>query len=114
MAPSANLVVLAVLLVLNGANCAPAFSNIYLTAQRVAVPGAVTESYAWLSAGTMVGAAIGSALAGVAINEHGAGGGFAVAAFGTLLALLSIALGHRVLTAASEPAEVRGAVAVGS
>jgi len=62
----------------------------------------------------MVGAAIGSALAGVAINEHGAGGGFAVAAFGTLLALLSIALGHRVLTAASEPAEVRGAVAVGS
>jgi len=113
MAPSANLVVLAALLVLNGANCAPAFSNIYLTAQRVAVPGAVTESYAWLSAGTMVGAAIGSALAGVAINEHGAGGGFAVAAFGTLLALLSIVLGHRVLTAASEPVEVRGAVAVG-
>lgn len=98
MAPSSNLFALAVLLMLNGANCAPAFSNIYLTAQRVAVPGAVTESYAWLSAGTMVGAAIGSALAGVAINAHGAGGGFTVAALGTALALASVVASRHVLS----------------
>jgi hypothetical protein len=98
MAPSSNLFALALLLMLNGANCAPAFSNIYLTAQRVAVPGAVTESYAWLSAGTMVGAAIGSALAGVAINTHGAGGGFTVAALGTALALASVVASRHVLS----------------
>jgi len=98
MAPSSNLFALAVLLMLNGANCAPAFSNIYLTAQRVAVPGAVTESYAWLSAGTMVGAALGSALAGVAINGHGAGGGFTVAAFGTAAALAAVVASRHVLS----------------
>jgi len=98
MAPSSNLFALAVLLMLNGANCAPAFSNIYLTAQRVAVPGAVTESYAWLSAGTMVGAALGSALAGVAINAHGAGGGFTVAALGTAVALGSVVASRHVLS----------------
>jgi predicted MFS family arabinose efflux permease len=97
MAPSANLFALAALLMLNGANCAPAFSNIYLTAQRVAVPGAVTESYAWLSAGTMVGAAIGSALAGVAINQHGAGGGFTVATIGTVVALGSVVASRHIL-----------------
>ncbi len=86
------------LLILNGANCAPAFSNIYLTAQRVAVPGAVTESYAWLSAGTMVGAAAGSALAGVAISEHGAGGGFTVAAIGTVVALGSVVASRHILS----------------
>ena len=97
MAPSANLFALAALLMLNGANCAPAFSNIYLTAQRVAVPGAVTESYAWLSAGTMVGAAIGSALAGVAINQHGAGGGFTVATIGAVVALGSVVASRHIL-----------------
>lgn len=104
MVTTGNVLVLAVLLMLNGANCAPAFSNIYLTAQRVAVPGAVTESYAWLSAGTMVGAALGSALAGVAINQHGAGGGFAVATLGTVLALGSVALSQHVLSDDAAPA----------
>ena len=115
MAPSAdlsNLFALAVLLMLNGANCAPAFSNIYLTAQRVAVPGAVTESYAWLSAGTMVGAAIGSALAGVAINQHGAGGGFVVATIGTAVALASVVASRHVLSDDAAPS--RRLVATGS
>ncbi|HET9187232.1 MAG TPA: MFS transporter [Acidothermaceae bacterium] len=112
MAPSANLFVLALLLMLNGANCAPAFSNIYLTAQRVAVPGAVTESYAWLSAGTMVGAALGSALAGVAINQHGAGGGFAIATIGTVVALGSVVASRHVLSDDAAPA--RRLVATGS
>lgn len=112
MAPSANLFLLAVLLMLNGANCAPAFSNIYLTAQRVAVPGAVTESYAWLSAGTMVGAAIGSALAGVAITQHGAGGGFTIATIGTVVALASVVASRHVLS--DDAALPRRLVATGS
>jgi predicted MFS family arabinose efflux permease len=112
MTISANLAVLAVLLTLNGVNCAPAFSNIYLTAQRVAVPGATTESYAWIGAGTMVGAAVGSALAGLAINRYGATGGFGVATAGTALALAAVVAARRVLADHAPVHELR-AVTVG-
>lgn len=102
-AASAQLLILGVVMLLSGMCCAPAFSGVYSTAQRVALPGVVTESYAWLATGSMVGVSIGSALGGTAITRHGAAAGYAVATIGAALGLLTVAVGRRALRSGAEP-----------
>lgn len=97
LTPVHHLVVIGAVMVVAGANCAPALSGIYSTAQSVALPGVVTESYAWLSVGTLLGAAVGAATAGALITAHGAGIGFAFAGLCVMLAALVVGAGRHTL-----------------
>jgi hypothetical protein len=97
LTPVHNLIVIGAVMVVAGANCAPALSGIYSAAQSVALPGVVTESYAWLSVGTLLGAAVGSATAGALITSRGAGVGFAFAGICVMLAALVVGVGRHTL-----------------
>jgi hypothetical protein len=112
LVPEHNLIVIGVLVFASGAGGAPALASIYRTAQQVALPGVVTESYAWLSVGTLLGSAVGAAAAGQLITLHGAGGGFAFGAGSVAAAAGVVASGRRLLQAPAPqfpvPAAVRG------
>ncbi len=112
LAPQHNLVVIGAIVALSGAGGAPALSAIYRTAQHVALPGVGTESYAWLSVGTLVGSAVGAAAAGSVITAHGPGAGFMLAAAGIATAALAVGLGRHALRAPVVE-NTRAAVAVG-
>jgi hypothetical protein len=113
LAPQHNLIVIGVIVALSGAGTAPALSSIYRAAQHLALVGVVTESYAWLSVGTLFGAAVGSATAGQVITTHGAGAGFLLAAAGIAAAAATVALGRHALGRSSaSPARRPAAVAV--
>ncbi len=99
LTPVHQLVVIGIVMAVSGVNCAPALSGIYHSAQQVALPGVVTESYAWIGVGTLTGSAAGTAAAGVLITQHGAGAGFALAASAVAVGALVVALGRRALTA---------------
>lgn len=92
-----NLIAIAVVLAATGGGGAPSLASIYLTAQQAALPGVVTESYAWVSVGTLVGGAAGAAAAGQLITTYHAGAGFLLGAGGIAAAALTIALGRRYL-----------------
>jgi hypothetical protein len=113
LAPQHNLIVIGAIVALSGAGGAPALSAIYRTAQHVALPGVVTESYAWLSVGTLVGTAVGAAAAGNVITAHGAGAGFVLAAAGIATAGLAVGLGRHALDAPVVENTMAAAVAVG-
>lgn len=97
LAPQRNLIVVTAILAVSGLGGAPALSGIYRTAQHVALSGVVTESYAWLGVGTLVGSAVGAAVAGQVITTRGPGDGFLVAAAAIALAAVVIGLGRRAL-----------------
>src|SRR5450631_360932 len=101
LAPQRNLIVVAAILAVSGVGGAPSLSAIYRTAQQVALPGVVTESYAWLGVGTLVGSAAGAAIAGQLITTRGPADGFLFAAAAIALAAIVIGVGRRAL---AEPA----------
>jgi predicted MFS family arabinose efflux permease len=101
LAPQRNLIVVAAILAVSGLGGAPALSAIYRTAQQVALPGVVTESYAWLGVGTLVGSAAGAAIAGQLITTRGPADGFLFASAAIVLAAIVIGVGRRAL---AEPA----------
>jgi MFS family permease len=113
LAPQHNLIVIGAIVALSGAGGAPALSAIYRTAQQVALPGVVTESYAWLNVGTLVGTAVGAAAAGNVITAHGPGAGFLLAAAGIATAALAVGLGRHALRAPVVENTRAAAVAVG-
>ena len=92
-----NLIVIGALVAFSGAGGAPALAAVYRTVQHIAHAGVVTESYAWLSVGTMFGSACGAAIAGQLITTHGTGAGFVLGAGSIAGAALVVALGHRSL-----------------
>jgi MFS family permease len=77
----------------SGFGFAPALAALYLMVSSGVEEHAATETFGWLNTGALAGAAIGTALGGVASDAHGATGAYAVA---TLLAVLA-ALGPPVL-----------------
>jgi predicted MFS family arabinose efflux permease len=91
-------------LVLAGSFIAPAFATLYGMVPRLARAGTLTESYTWLTTGISVGAAAGSALAGVLVEAESSRFGLAVAAALVGLGALSLAGGRNRL-------EWRGSVA---
>lgn len=100
-----NLIVIGALIAVSGAGGAPALASIYRTVQHIARAGVVTESYAWLSVGTLFGSAFGAAIAGQLITTHGAGAGFVLGAGSIAGAAMVVALGRRALAPEdSEPA----------
>ena len=103
LTPVHQLLVIGIVMVVSGVNCAPALSGIYHSAQAIALPGVVTESYAWISVGTLAGSTVGTSAAGVLITHNGAGAGFAFAAVAVAVSAIVMLAGRRTLGAAAHP-----------
>ncbi len=95
--PLSNLYALGIVLFIGGANYAPCFACINIVTRRSALPGAVTESYAWIGTGALTGASLGSASGGFAVSHHGFGTGYLVATTAMAVALVVILVFRRSL-----------------
>jgi predicted MFS family arabinose efflux permease len=93
--PVTNLVLLGALLFVGGLNYAPCFSCINQVVQRIALPGAATESFAWITSGALMGAALGEAAGGFAITHRSTHAGYGVATAALLLACIVVLIGRR-------------------
>ncbi|HEY9370684.1 MFS transporter [Streptomyces sp.] len=82
-----------------GVFLAPALACGFIVVDRHAPRGTVTEAFSWLVTTFGVGAALGTAVAGPAVELSGTAASFAVAAAGGLAALLVLAATSRVLAA---------------
>lgn len=76
---------------------APALSCAFVVVDRHAPVGTVTEAFSWLVTTFGVGAALGTAVVGPAIEEGGVAGGFAVPGAAGAAALLVLLLTRRAL-----------------
>jgi predicted MFS family arabinose efflux permease len=74
---------MAVVLLVAGVGLAPALACAFIVIGRNARPGTVTETFAWLTSSILVGAALGSALAGLLSGVQA--GGYALAGAALLL-----------------------------
>ncbi|MFF0426190.1 MFS transporter [Streptomyces sp. NPDC004520] len=83
--------------VLSGFFLAPVLACAFIVVDRHAPSGTVTEAFSWLVTTFGVGAALGSAVAGPAVELAGTAAGFAVAGAGGLVALLVLLATGRVL-----------------
>ncbi|MEU3298463.1 MFS transporter [Streptomyces sp. NPDC006678] len=85
--------------VVSGVFLAPAIACAFIVVDRHAPRGTVTEAFSWLVTTFGVGAAVGTAAAGPAVELGGTTAGFAVAGFGGIAALLVLLATGRVLAA---------------
>lgn len=83
---------------LSGLFLAPALACGFLVVDRHAPPGTVTEAFSWVVTFVGVGAALGTAAAGLAAQHGGSAAGFAVAAVGGAVAMLVLLCTGRILT----------------
>ncbi|WP_240137369.1 MFS transporter [Streptomyces sp. MUM 178J] len=90
---------------------APAIACAFIVVDRHAPRGTVTEAFSWLVTTFGVGAAVGTAAAGPAIELGGTAWGFAVAGAGGLAALLVLTATQRVLAAPSPAGDPAGPLA---
>ncbi|HEU5158684.1 MAG TPA: MFS transporter [Streptosporangiaceae bacterium] len=88
-----------VLAFLAGVSLAPALATAFTLVDALAPRGTVTEAFAWLVTAMALGAATGSALAGIAGDVAGAHAAFACAGAGGILALAVCLLGRGALAA---------------
>ncbi|MFI8964283.1 MFS transporter [Streptomyces sp. NPDC053493] len=99
---------------LAGVFLAPAIACAFIVVDRHAPSGTVTEAFSWLVTTFGVGAALGSAVSGPAVELAGTPAGFAVAGVGGFVAFLVLLATGRVLGDVVPPArEVRHAVSGG-
>lgn len=73
-------------LFVSGCGFAPAMSWLYLMVSKEIEEHVATEAFGWLNSGALVGAAIGTAVGGIAVDAYGPRGAVVVA---TLLAILA-------------------------
>jgi MFS family permease len=83
-----SMFVLAAVLLVAGASIAPTYAIVYAMVDRAAPEGTATEAFAWLNTAVAIGAAAGSAAAGVLADSTGPAAAFAVAGAAGLVALL--------------------------
>ncbi|HEY3478914.1 MAG TPA: MFS transporter, partial [Streptomyces sp.] len=83
---------------LAGLFLAPALACGFLVVDRHAPAGTVTEAFSWVVTFIGVGAALGTAAAGLAAQHGGSAAGFAVAAAGGVVAMLVLLCTGRILT----------------
>jgi MFS family permease len=76
---------LIVTLLVAGVGIAPALATMFGSVSATVKFSDTAEAYGWMGTGQLIGAALGSAVAGFLIDAHGAIGGLAVAAFAALL-----------------------------
>ncbi|MUL81429.1 MULTISPECIES: MFS transporter [unclassified Mycolicibacterium] len=81
-----NLVLEFAALFVSGLGFAPAMSALYLMVSREIAEHSATEAFGWLNSASLVGGAIGTAIAGVAVEAHGVTGPVVVS---TVLATLA-------------------------
>ncbi|MEX0168156.1 MFS transporter [Streptomyces sp. LMG1-1-1.1] len=98
-------VAMAGLSVLSGVFLAPVLACAFIVVDRHAPRGTVTEAFSWLVTTFGVGAALGSAVAGPAVELAGTVAGFAVAGAGGVVALLVLLATGRVLAAPDMPGD---------
>ncbi|MFD8014046.1 MFS transporter [Streptomyces sp. NPDC058955] len=96
-------VAMAALSALAGVFLAPVLACAFIVVDRHAPAGTVTEAFSWLVTTFGVGAALGSAAAGPAVELAGTVAGFAVAGAGGLVALLVLLATGRVLNDPDAP-----------
>jgi MFS family permease len=72
-----------------GFGFAPAMSTLYLASSRAVKPHAAAEAFGWLNTASLVGAAVGTALAGFANDAFGGAGSFVTATVLAAVAALS-------------------------
>ncbi|WP_328899370.1 MFS transporter [Streptomyces sp. NBC_00441] len=102
-------VAMTVLAVLSGVFLAPAVACSFIVVDRHAPRGTVTEAFSWLVTTFGVGAAVGTAVAGPAVELGGTAWSFAVAGAGGVAALLVLLATGSVLAAPARTAvTVRG------
>lgn len=102
-----GVVAMTVLAGVAGVFLAPSLACAFVVVDRHALRGTVTEAFSWLVTSFGVGAAIGTALAGPAVeNGGGVTAGFAVAVCGGFAALLVLVLARRALRAPKAPSTV--------
>ncbi|WP_431781379.1 MFS transporter [Streptomyces chumphonensis] len=90
-------VTMTVLACVAGLFLAPALTCAFVVVDRHAPAGTVTEAFSWLVTVFGVGAALGTAVVGPAIEHGGPGGGFLVPGAGGAAALAVLLLTRRVL-----------------
>lgn len=95
--PLSNLAALGAVLFIGGLMYAPCFSCVNQAVQRSAMPGASTESFAWIGTGALVGAAVGSTAGGYAVTDSGSAAGYAVATACLVVAAAVVVIGRRSL-----------------
>ncbi|WP_328316580.1 MFS transporter [Streptomyces sp. NBC_00388] len=97
---------MAVLMTVAGVFLAPAIACAFIVVDRHAPRGTVTEAFSWLVTTFGVGAALGTAVAGPAVETGGVAAGFAAAGGGGIAALLVLMATQRVLAAPGGPGSV--------
>ena len=95
------------LMALSGLALAPAISLIYLLLDSLAPVGTAAEATGWVLTAIVGGAAIGNAVAGVAVTEASPHAGMAVALAGGLVTLGATWLGRRHLSVPGRGTSVR-------
>ncbi|MGW0366767.1 MFS transporter [Streptomyces sp. NPDC002990] len=101
-------VAMTALMALAGVFLAPAIACAFIVVDRHAPVGTVTEAFSWLVTFFGVGAAIGTALAGPAVELGGTGVSFAVAGAAGAVSLLVLTATQRVLATAGSGRAVAG------
>jgi MFS family permease len=94
-----DLSVLVPLLVVHGAMVAPALAVLYALVPAN-VPGRLTEAFAWLSTALVGGIAVGTTVAGAAVDALGVPAGFALSALAALASLTVATIAARSVWAA--------------
>ncbi len=87
----ASLPAMAAAVTVNGLTVAPAMATVFSLVAAAVPRGRLTEGFAWLGTGLMVGAALGAALGGALLTHAPADAAFAVAAFPLVVAALAAA-----------------------
>lgn len=89
-----------------GVFLAPALACAFVVVDRHAPTGTATEAFSWLVTSFGVGASIGTAFVGPAVQSGGARAGFAVAAGGGIAAALVLLAARKALTAPEKASAV--------
>ncbi|KOG90753.1 MFS transporter, partial [Streptomyces varsoviensis] len=98
-----GVVAMTALAALAGVFLAPALACAFVVVDRHAPRGTVTEAFSWLVTSFGVGAAIGGAVVGPAVEYGGTAAGFAVAGFGGCAALAVLLVTRGFLAVAEGP-----------
>jgi hypothetical protein len=86
-----SVVAMGIVITLAGATIAPTVASIYTMVDGAAPAGTTTEAFSWVLTAELVGAAVGSAAAGVLAQGAGASAAFAlVAVAGALTVLVAV------------------------
>jgi len=110
LSTSPNLVVFAVLGFLTGVTIAPTMTNIDTVVQRVVRRDQITEGMAWVRIGMGIGVAVGSWVAGIALDRADARAGLAVAAASGVLTFVLAVSTIPLLRRGTQSKEGRDAV----